>query len=219
MFSPALDRALAMAALVHREQTRKGSAIPYLVHPAHVAMLLMQYGYGEPLTVAAVLHDVIEDIDLGDRRLRGDLAASFPGRWTWQAEGGSAEDLVRSTLHELFGPEVVRLVMAVSDRPGEGSARPWIERRREMLARLATAKPDELTLKAADALHNVSSVIEDVSLGRASLEGRFKATPLEALWYYREVSRLVSEHSGDPRIAADLAEAVSALDALIGRSE
>lgn len=216
MFATAMDRALAVAALVHREQTRKGTKIPYIVHPAHVAMLLMQYGYGEPLTVAAVLHDVLEDIDLDDRRLLHDLESSFPGHWEAGRAADEREVQLPATIREMFGADVLRLVEAVSEpRTDRSAGRPWIERRRDMVTRLGDAQPDEMVLKAADALHNVSSMIEDLSLGRASLEGRFKATPAETIWYYRQVSRLVTERAGDVRLANDLANAVGALEALI----
>lgn len=45
----------------HKNQVRKGSAIPYIYHPMGVARLLMETGYEEVLILAALLHDTIED--------------------------------------------------------------------------------------------------------------------------------------------------------------
>ncbi len=211
MFSPTLDHALALAALVHRAQTRKGTRVPYVMHPVHVAMLLTKYGYDEPLAVAGVLHDVLEDMDFGDRTLVADIEASFPGL----AVIVGAEDprqAFRSFLERLFGQKVLRLVEAVSERKNEGGPeRPWIERRTEILERLAHAGRDEAILKAADALHNVCSIVEDLTLGRANLAGRFTATPEQTLGYYREVATRVRARADAEPIIDDLEAAVARL--------
>jgi (p)ppGpp synthase/HD superfamily hydrolase len=215
MFSLALDRALVVATLVHRAQVRKGTSVPYVMHPVHVAMLLMKFGYGEPLVVAGILHDVLEDMDFADRRLAGDLDGVFPGLMALSgAENPGAA--FRDALQHLFGHEVLRLVEAVSEQQNDGGpGRAWLERRKEILERLEQADRDEAILKAADALHNVSSIVEDVTIGRASLAGRLKATPEQALWYYEQVARLVRSRAAGEPIAAALDAAVARLAALI----
>ena len=62
-FSPRFDSALGFAARCHGGQKRKGSDIPYIVHPFHVAVLLRSYAYGEDVQIAGLLHDVLEDTD------------------------------------------------------------------------------------------------------------------------------------------------------------
>jgi (p)ppGpp synthase/HD superfamily hydrolase len=210
MFSASVDRALALAALVHRAQRRTGTRLPYLVHPVHVAMLLTRYGYGEPLTVAGVLHDVLEDADLGDTALAEDIDASFPG-WARLVEAPDRREEFRRIVQQLFGHDVLRLVEAVSERQAEGDARPWIERRIDILDHLTRVSCDEAVLKAADALHNVCSIVEDASLGRARLTARLKATPEETLWYYREVGRRVRARAQGEAIVEDLDHAVARL--------
>ena len=53
--------AFEYAAELHREQTRKGSEIPYLSHLMAVASLVMENGGDEDQAVAALLHDGPED--------------------------------------------------------------------------------------------------------------------------------------------------------------
>ena len=57
-----LSKAITIATRAHRDQVRKQSALPYIVHPLEVMNTLVQYGYwDQTLLSAAVLHDVIED--------------------------------------------------------------------------------------------------------------------------------------------------------------
>jgi len=56
-----LHKAIEYAAVKHREQMRKGSDIPYIVHPFEVAQILTAQGADGHVVIAGLLHDVIED--------------------------------------------------------------------------------------------------------------------------------------------------------------
>lgn len=58
-----LKRALDLAAVWHHGQRRKypGIEVPYLSHPAGVALILARHGFDPAVVVAGVLHDVVED--------------------------------------------------------------------------------------------------------------------------------------------------------------
>jgi GTP pyrophosphokinase len=57
-----LLQGLAFARARHEGQTRRGSATPFWVHPARVAMRLAGWGEGDAaLLQAALLHDTVED--------------------------------------------------------------------------------------------------------------------------------------------------------------
>src|SRR5262245_46827750 len=60
-YSDRINHALAFAAKHHDQQVRKGARLPYLTHPANVAIILTRYGCDEITVVAGILHDVIED--------------------------------------------------------------------------------------------------------------------------------------------------------------
>ena len=55
------DEALAYAAELHRNQTRKGGDIPYLGHLLSVASLVIEAGGSQTQAIAALLHDAAED--------------------------------------------------------------------------------------------------------------------------------------------------------------
>jgi len=56
-----VNNAVVFAAQAHKNQQRKYTGEPYIVHPIEVMMLVREYGGDEDMQCAAVLHDVIED--------------------------------------------------------------------------------------------------------------------------------------------------------------
>ena len=56
-----LQRAVLFAAKKHQNQLRKGTNIPYIVHPIGVMEMLIHAGASNDAIVAGVLHDTIED--------------------------------------------------------------------------------------------------------------------------------------------------------------
>jgi (p)ppGpp synthase/HD superfamily hydrolase len=103
--------ALAFATKLHANQTRKGTDEPYIGHLLGVASLVLQYGGNENEAIAALLHDAVED------------------------QGG------RATLRRIkrkFGPSVAMIVEVCSDS-FETPKLPWLERKREHLAKIRHA--------------------------------------------------------------------------------
>ena len=56
-----IERALRFATICHEGQKRKGTDIPYIMHPIEAATIVMQMQFGDDLICAALLHDVMED--------------------------------------------------------------------------------------------------------------------------------------------------------------
>lgn len=61
MFGEKIERALRVSVVAHADQLRRGSDVPYVTHPMHVALMLARRGMDEDLIVAGLLHDVVED--------------------------------------------------------------------------------------------------------------------------------------------------------------
>lgn len=53
--------AIEFAVQAHRGQYRKGTSIPYVIHPINVGRILIEAGCAEPVIVAGFLHDTVED--------------------------------------------------------------------------------------------------------------------------------------------------------------
>ena len=111
-----IEEAIAFAAKYHAGQTRKGSSIPYIWHPLAVARLLLDHGCDDPVVVAGLLHDLVEDTPVTS----GEITERFGGEVASIVDGCSEPDKSlswekrkRGTLAKLPGaPQEVRLVSA-----------------------------------------------------------------------------------------------------------
>lgn len=151
---------MRVAARSHREQTRKASDLPYLTHPASVALLLTKAGItDDEILAAALLHDVVEDTDCSLEA----LAAEFP-------------------------PMVIEFVAALTERKRDdsGQKRSWQERKTDHLEHIRAASWEARAITLADKLHNLGSMVADLDSG-ADLWSRFNAPPDRILWYHREM--------------------------------
>src|SRR5438477_4127979 len=73
--SKRFKKALVYATRIHGGQLRKKTRIPYIAHILGVAAIAMEYGANETETIAALLHDAVEDAG-GEKRLR-DIEKKF----------------------------------------------------------------------------------------------------------------------------------------------
>ncbi len=58
-----LHKAIEFAARKHKDQKRKGSDTPYIVHPVEVMLFLSECGCSTDTLAAGVLHDTLEDTE------------------------------------------------------------------------------------------------------------------------------------------------------------
>ncbi len=61
VYSSRLYDAIELAARAHHNQVRKGTEIPYIIHPLAVAGMLIRANCPEPVVIAALFHDIVED--------------------------------------------------------------------------------------------------------------------------------------------------------------
>jgi (p)ppGpp synthase/HD superfamily hydrolase len=81
MLTDRFDHALAYASRIHRDQTRKGTAIPYISHLMGTAAIALENGADEDQAIAALLHDAVEDQGGADRLI--DVRARFGVSIRW----------------------------------------------------------------------------------------------------------------------------------------
>ena len=159
------DEALAFASDLHREQRRKGTAIPYVTHLLAVCSLALEMGADEDQAIAALLHDAVED------------------------QGGAPRLF---EIRARFGERVARIVADCSDWDGAGTRPQWRERKQAYLDGLATKPADSLLVVLADKTHNARAIVDDFATHGAALWDRFNAGRAEVLWYYGALAEAFS---------------------------
>ena len=173
-YSDRINHALAFAAKHHDQQVRKGTRLPYLTHPANVAIILTRYGCDETTVVAGILHDVIEDC----------VSKNY------------TRDMLEQRIASKFGDDVLDAVLAVTHRKHDDDGEEFSpeERREDYLARLETANERALWVCAADKLHNANAILSDLdrTIDPDAIWARFKAGKAGSVRWYRAVyDRLV----------------------------
>jgi len=112
-------KAIEFAARAHAGQYRKGTNIPYIVHPLGVAKILIEYGSPDHMTIAGILHDTIEDTPITLEQIKAifgsavaDLveAASEPDKSdTWENRKEHTIEHLKTLPHET-------VILALADK-------------------------------------------------------------------------------------------------------
>lgn len=147
------ERARRFATKAHaaKEQRRKYTFEPYIVHPAAVVELVRSVCSREEVLAAAWLHDTVEDTDT-----------------------------TIIDIEARFGSEVALLVaMVTNPKPQSGANR--IERKRVHFLHTARANPTAQTIKLADIIDNTREILRyDPHFARVYLvEKRLQLAGLE----------------------------------------
>src|SRR5262245_6497132 len=174
-YSDKINHALAFAAKHHDRQVRKGTRLPYLTHPANVAIILTRYGCDEPTVVAGILHDVVADC----------VRESY------------TPEMLDQRVGEKFGSDVLSIILAVTYRrvDDDGIELAQHEQREDYLERLSSAGETARWVSAADKLHNAGTILSDLrrTIDPGTVWGRFNGGRDGTVnWYRRVYDRLVS---------------------------
>jgi (p)ppGpp synthase/HD superfamily hydrolase len=168
-YSDRINHALAFAAKHHDRQVRKGTRLPYLTHPANVAIILTHYDQDEDTVVAGILHDVVDDC-VRERYTR---------------------DMLEQRIGEKFGGDVLESVLAVTQRTADdhGVELSSDERKADYLDRLGQASERARWVCAADKVHNGNSILADLrrTIDPDTVWSRFSSGREGTIRWYRRV--------------------------------
>lgn len=174
LLSARLDLAIRTAAWAHRQQIRKSTELPYIVHPFAVMQIASKVTDDEDILIACLFHDILEDVP---------------------------EHYSRETMQQEFGKRVVQIVEDVTKN---SSLKDWHERSRAYLAHLEAAEDASIIVSAADKIHNLQSTLFDYSLYGEELWERFNTGKENQLWWYRSVAEVVRKRLSNSPLFAEL---------------
>ncbi|MBQ2680497.1 MAG: bifunctional (p)ppGpp synthetase/guanosine-3',5'-bis(diphosphate) 3'-pyrophosphohydrolase [Eggerthellaceae bacterium] len=166
-----LEDAVAFAAQKHAGKYRKGSKLPYIVHPMEAAAICASFTDDVEVLAAAVLHDVVEDagVTVGE-------------------------------IEERFGGRVAAIVAGESEDKREGlpPADTWKVRKLEGIEHVRNA--DDIGVKMVclgDKLSNIRSIQRDYEVLGDALWQRFnQKDPAEHAWYYSAIADVLEGDLG-----------------------
>ncbi len=186
-YTDRLDKALRVAARAHAKSSkpnRKGSDIPYIIHPFGVMLIAGNVTDDEDVLIACLLHDVLEDVD--------------------KAIYGEPEMLAD------FDERVVAIVKDVSKSATISS---WRERSNAYLDHLENKASEEAVIvSTADKIHNLTSILIDYKEVGEELWQRFTTKSVaDQLWWYESILEVVTKRSVDKRLQTKLAKLVEKL--------
>lgn len=189
-FTERLDKAIRVAAWAHeqQEQHRKGSDIPYIIHPFGVMLVAGQVTEDEDILISCLLHDVIEDVD--------------PTIYD------------RDKMSEDFGENVLEMVLDVSK---DESIDDWHERSNAYLHHLEHGAVDgAVIVSAADKIHNLQSMITDYKAVGNELWNRFSTQNSDdQLWWYRSILEVISKRNAPQPLQDALSAMIIELEELL----
>ena len=164
------DQAVIFAVHAHQNAVRKGTGLPYILHPMEVAAICSGLTEDADILMAAVLHDTVEDTEV------------------------TIEEI-----ESKFGKRVADLVQSETENkrkelpPGDT----WKIRKQESLEVLKNTEDEGVKiLWLGDKLSNIRSFYRKWKKhGNAMWEEFNQKDPKEQGWYYHSIVNLLKEYS------------------------
>ena len=176
-----VSEAMIFATRAHDGALRKGTNLPYIVHPAEVAAIAATLTDDSEILAAALLHDVMEDCGVSEEELAGH-----------------------------FGTRVAQLVKSETQERGGDPCETWLARKQGAVKRVAQGERSVKIIALSDKLSNMRAIHRDYDRDGERLFFRFHQhdKALHA-WYYRSFARLLEGELGDTLAWKELAEHIA----------
>ena len=156
-----INKAIQFATEAHKGVVRKGSKLPYILHPLEAGVIVSSMTNDENVIAAAILHDVLEDTDVTYEELKKEFGVV--------ADYVSAES---ENKRKELPPEAT-----------------WKIRKQETIEHLQQENRKEIKIIAlADKLSNIRSMYQDYQEVGDKLWERFHEKRKEEQgWYYKSL--------------------------------
>ena len=166
-----LEKAILFAIERHAGMVRKGTDVPYIVHPLEAVSIAAGITSDPEVLSAAVLHDVVEDTP------------------------ATIEEIETA-----FGKRIARLVAADSEdkMPNIPASESWKIRKEATIKALQSASLDEKIIVLSDKLSNIRAIYRDYVKMSDEIWNRFNQKDKKMHeWYYRAIADNTTELSNE----------------------
>ena len=167
-----IEQAIIYAGNAHVGRHRKGTHMPYIIHPMETMMITAHLTDDIDTIAAAALHDVVEDTEYTYEDIR--LA---------------------------FGEKVARLVAEESEdkREGQDKALTWRVRKEETIASTRSKSLEAKKIMLADKLSNLRASRRDYRVTGLEMWNKFNMKdPSQQKWYYTSVLEVLEDLKDTP---------------------
>ena len=167
-----IEQAIIYAGNAHVGRHRKGTHMPYIIHPMETMMITAHLTDDIDTIAAAALHDVVEDTEYTYEDIR--LA---------------------------FGEKVARLVVEESEdkREGQDKALTWRVRKEETIASTRSKSLEAKKIMLADKLSNLRASRRDYRVTGLEMWNKFNMKePSQQKWYYTSVLEVLEDLKDTP---------------------
>lgn len=174
-----LEKAIRIATIAHKEQKRKGSDTPYIIHPYSVMCIAATATQDEDILIACLFHDILEDV-----------SDKYP----------------RERMVNDFGERVASIVDGVTK---DDKLPDWQSRAEAYLEHLEQNASDEsVIVSCADKTHNLMTMLTDYTEVGDDLWKQFKVGAERQLWWYESLLGVVRRRLPELNITNQLEELI-----------
>lgn len=177
ILTPKLQKAINLASQLHANQTRKIGNLPYISHPFSVMLILLDYTQDENILIAALLHDILEDVN----------SQKYNSQMLIQDFGQKISQLIK----DVSGPNS-------SEMNKDQQITSWQQRKKTYLKHLNQASEEGLMLCTADKIHNLQSLMESHQLYQDEMWQYFNAPPEQKYKFYQSVYKIIIRRLNHP---------------------
>lgn len=180
-----ITKIIEFALKAHDGQPRKGTEIPYIVHPIETAVILAQNGASQAVILAGILHDILEDTLETEESILGIFS-----------EGNAEKQHILEIVCAVTEP--LKLEAKRKKIPISSEKDSWRERKEHTISYVKALSGDEskkdiLLVICADKVSNIRAMVHDYEeLLRKGNHGmglfdRFNAPYQDQKWYYESL--------------------------------
>ena len=161
-----VDKAIQFAVKSHAGALRKGTVIPYILHPLEAASIAATITDDQDIIAAAVLHDVVEDADVSLDEIEGKFNDKIRDLVAYESEDKK------------------------DDLPKEDT---WLIRKQEAIRTLKTAPIEAKIVALSDKLSNIRAIKRDFATKGVDMWAPFnqKSHNMQGAYYKALIRTLI----------------------------